>query len=95
MPQLNEDLTPFQRRYTKFIRRCDELERMLRHFEDAIEHTDLEIPVRFLFDLFMRSTEMEILWCRRHPWMNLQVGWRISDRVAFSGQGEACLKCGR
>jgi len=38
---LNPDLTPFQRRYVSYVKRCDELERKLRYFStevDKFEH---------------------------------------------------------
>jgi len=34
---LNPDLTPFQRRYVSYVKRCDELERMLRYIHNEIE----------------------------------------------------------
>lgn len=40
---MNPDLTPFQRRYVSYVRRCDELERKLRFFTQEIEKFDLEI----------------------------------------------------
>jgi len=40
---LNPDLTPFQRRYVSYVRRCDELERKLRFFMHEIELFDLEV----------------------------------------------------
>lgn len=30
---LNGDLTPFQRRYVSYVKRCDEMERKMRYFE--------------------------------------------------------------
>jgi V-type H+-transporting ATPase subunit a len=43
---LNPDLTPFQRRFTKHIRRCDELERLIRYFEDEMTKYDVKPQVR-------------------------------------------------
>lgn len=39
---LNPDLTPFQRRYVSYVKRCDELERKLRYFNSEIDKFDLE-----------------------------------------------------
>ena len=33
---LNPDLTPFQRRYVTYVKRCDELERKIRFFTGEI-----------------------------------------------------------
>ena len=34
--QLNSELTPFQRRYVSYVKRCDEMERKLRFFETEL-----------------------------------------------------------
>jgi V-type H+-transporting ATPase subunit a len=34
---LNPELTPFQRRYVSYVKRCDELERKLRFFAMEID----------------------------------------------------------
>jgi len=39
---LNPDLTPFQRRYVSYVKRCDELERKLRFFNAGIDKFGLE-----------------------------------------------------
>lgn len=36
-------MTPFQRRYVSYVKRCDELERKLRFFNGEIEKFDLEV----------------------------------------------------
>lgn len=41
--QLNPELTPFQRRYVSYVKRCDELERKLRFFGTECEKFNLEI----------------------------------------------------
>jgi len=38
---LNPDLTPFQRRYVSYVKRCDELERKIRYISAEIEKFDL------------------------------------------------------
>mmetsp|Transcript_16908 Transcript_16908/g.32010 ORF Transcript_16908/g.32010 Transcript_16908/m.32010 type:complete len:870 (+) Transcript_16908:49-2658(+) len=40
---LNPDLTPFQRRYVSYVKRCDELERKLRFFASECDRFNLEI----------------------------------------------------
>jgi len=40
---LNPDLTPFQRRYVSYVRRCDELERKLRFFGNECDNFGLEL----------------------------------------------------
>jgi V-type H+-transporting ATPase subunit a len=40
---LNPDLTPFQRRYVSYVKRCDELERKLRYFSQECDK--FEIPI--------------------------------------------------
>ena len=41
--QLNPDLTPFQRRYVSYVKRCDELERKLRFFVTETDKFELEL----------------------------------------------------
>ena len=41
---LNEHLTPFQRRYVSGVKRCDELERKIRFFTAEIEK--FKLPIR-------------------------------------------------
>jgi len=38
---LNPDLTPFQRRYVSYVKRCDELERKIRYISAEIDKFDL------------------------------------------------------
>jgi len=50
---LNPDLTPFQRRYVNFIRRCDELERKIMFFiheikKDGIPFSEMPSVEQFL-----------------------------------------------
>jgi len=40
---LNPDLTPFQRRYVSYVKRCDELERKLRFFASACDSFNLSL----------------------------------------------------
>ena len=41
--QLNPDLTPFQRRYVSYVKRCDEIERKLRFFAGECDRFNLEL----------------------------------------------------
>uniref|UniRef100_A0A7S1Z1A5 V-type proton ATPase subunit a n=1 Tax=Trieres chinensis TaxID=1514140 RepID=A0A7S1Z1A5_TRICV len=40
---LNPDLTPFQRRYVTYVKRCDELERKIRFFANACDSFNLSL----------------------------------------------------
>ena len=53
--QLNPDLTPFQRRYVSYVKRCDELERKLRFFANEIEKFDLEMASAGTIDSFLET----------------------------------------
>lgn len=58
---LNPDLTAFQRRYMREIKRCDELERKLRYFNEMLEKHEIrkhDAPDldRFLDDLDKRTS---------------------------------------
>lgn len=50
---LNPDLTPFQRRYVSFVKRCDELERKLRYFANECDKFDLELEPAGTIDSFL------------------------------------------
>ena len=54
--QLNPDLTPFQRRYVSYVKRCDELERKLRFFSNEIGKFDLEMVSAGVVDNFVNSS---------------------------------------
>jgi V-type H+-transporting ATPase subunit a len=41
---LNPELTPFQRRYVNYIKRCDEIERKIRYVHGEVKK--MEIPVQ-------------------------------------------------
>lgn len=55
---LNPDLTPFQRRYVSYVKRCDELERKLRYFSNEIERFDLDLVSAGSVDNFVNSPTM-------------------------------------
>mmetsp|Transcript_23123 Transcript_23123/g.54669 ORF Transcript_23123/g.54669 Transcript_23123/m.54669 type:complete len:883 (-) Transcript_23123:62-2710(-) len=52
---LNPDLTPFQRRYVSYVKRCDELERKLRYFKTEVDKFDLESTPAGTIDQFLES----------------------------------------
>mmetsp|Transcript_16413 Transcript_16413/g.37733 ORF Transcript_16413/g.37733 Transcript_16413/m.37733 type:complete len:883 (+) Transcript_16413:175-2823(+) len=52
---LNPELTPFQRRYVSYVKRCDELERKLRYFNSEIDKFDLECTSAGTIDEFLES----------------------------------------
>jgi len=52
---LNPDLTPFQRRYVSFVRRCDELERRLRFFSAECDKFELEVEPAGTIDNFLEQ----------------------------------------
>ena len=41
---MNPDLTPFQRRYVSYVKRCDEIERKIRYLHS--ETKELDIPIK-------------------------------------------------
>lgn len=53
---LNPDLTPFQRRYVSYVRRCDELERKLRFFSHECDNFGLTLESAGDVDSFLEST---------------------------------------
>jgi V-type H+-transporting ATPase subunit a len=53
---LNESLTPFQRRYVSMIRRCDELERKLAFFADEVRKCGLQMQTAGSVDEFLRDS---------------------------------------
>ena len=55
LQQLNPDLTPFQRRYVSYVKRCDELERKLRFFTGEIEKFELEMVSPGTVDSFVSA----------------------------------------
>lgn len=52
---LNPDLTPFQRRYVSFVRRCDELERKLRFFGNECDNFGLSLETAGDVESFLES----------------------------------------
>lgn len=52
---MNPDLTPFQRRYVSYVKRCDELERKLRYFSNEIEKFEIDLVSAGTVDNFVMS----------------------------------------
>mmetsp|Transcript_30620 Transcript_30620/g.70091 ORF Transcript_30620/g.70091 Transcript_30620/m.70091 type:complete len:869 (-) Transcript_30620:166-2772(-) len=52
---LNPDLTPFQRRYVSYVKRCDELERKLRYFGNECDKFDLSLASAGTAEKFLAS----------------------------------------
>ena len=48
-------MTPFQRRYVSYVKRCDELERKLRFFHSEIDKFELEIASAGNVDAFLND----------------------------------------
>jgi len=55
---LNPELTPFQRRYVSYVKRCDELERKLRFFGAECEKFNLEIDSAGDVEGFIESSTL-------------------------------------
>ena len=55
LEQLNPDLTPFQRRFVTYVKRCDELERKLRFFVGEIDKFELDMVSAGNVDNFVNS----------------------------------------
>lgn len=54
---LNPELTPFQRRYVSYVKRCDELERKLRFFSHECDRFELTPDSAGSVDEFLSSSE--------------------------------------
>jgi V-type H+-transporting ATPase subunit a len=56
---LNPDLTPFQRRYVSFVKRCDDLERKIRYFSHECDNFDIEIEPAGTIESFLESPNQD------------------------------------
>lgn len=54
---LNPELTPFQRRYVSYVKRCDELERKLRYFSTEIGKFNIECASAGTVDSFLEADQ--------------------------------------
>lgn len=57
---LNPDLTPFQRRYVSYVKRCDELERKLRYFSTEIGKFNVDIESAGNVDDFFDADQQPV-----------------------------------
>lgn len=53
---LNPDLTPFQRRYVSFIKRCDEIERKIRYLNGEVKKMNIEVTTAGTVESFVSET---------------------------------------
>ncbi|KAF1313378.1 Vacuolar proton translocating atpase a subunit, partial [Globisporangium splendens] len=53
---LNPELTPFQRRYVSYIKRCDEMERKLRYFDSELAKFNITPKSAGTIDLFLAGS---------------------------------------
>ncbi|KAL3767608.1 hypothetical protein ACHAW5_004049 [Stephanodiscus triporus] len=58
---LNPDLTPFQRRYVSFVRRCDELERKLRFFGNECDNFGLNLETAGDIESFLETSGAAVI----------------------------------
>lgn len=53
---LNPELTPFQRRYVTYIKRCDEIERKVRYVAGEVKKMNVPIQPAGLVEQFVEKT---------------------------------------
>lgn len=53
---LNPELTPFQRRFVSFIKRCDEIERKIRYVNQEAKKMDIPVESAGTVDSFIHNT---------------------------------------
>lgn len=53
---LNPELTPFQRRYVAFIKRCDEIERKIRYVHGEVKSMDVPVECAGAVEAFVDRT---------------------------------------
>ena len=53
--QLNPELTPFERRFVSYVKRCAKLERKLRYFAAGCDKFELTLESAESFDGFLNS----------------------------------------
>lgn len=83
--QLNPDVTAFQRRYTAYVRRCDELERVLRYVHDVIAKAGVAIRVRTAAP-WKWVTPLEFHARAAQPFDRASFNsWRTAQQTAASG----------
>lgn len=61
---LNPELTPFQRRYVAYVKRCDEIERKIRYLHGETKSLDIPIkPAGEVIDFIESPTGNKTLYC--------------------------------
>lgn len=53
---LNPDLTPFQRRFVSFIKRCEEIERKIRYVHGELKKLNIEVQPVGSVDIFLQNS---------------------------------------
>jgi V-type H+-transporting ATPase subunit a len=53
---LNPDLTPFQRRFVSFIKRCEEIERKIRYVHGELKKLNIEVHPAGNVDTFLQNS---------------------------------------
>lgn len=53
---LNPELTPFQRRYVAFIKRCDEIERKIRYVHGEVKKMDIPVQPAGSVEQFVKNS---------------------------------------
>jgi len=57
---LNPELTPFQRRYINYVKRCDEIERKIRYLHGEIKTLDIQVkPAGEVLDFIESPTGVD------------------------------------
>jgi V-type H+-transporting ATPase subunit a len=57
---LNPDLTPFQRRFVSYVKRCDEIERKIRYVHGEVKKLNIPVqPVCSIDSFIERSLDIE------------------------------------
>ena len=87
--QLNPDLTPFQRLFAGYIRRCDDLERRLRFFEQQMKQHNVSSIVRAFMCSCVTITLAGGWWSLGITFVQSSAWLVMSLRVRFYG-AQAC-----
>lgn len=53
---LNPELTPFQRRYVSYIKRCDEIERKIRYLNGEVKKLNIPVQEAGTVDSFLENS---------------------------------------
>ena len=80
---LNPDLTPFQRRYVSYVRRCDELERKLRFFGNECDNFGLELHGAGDVENFLESNNINLIDVNTKELSKERLGKTITDGTYY------------